>query len=270
MRSHTEVYQLQDKYKEQYKDREDVILRLTRDNDESMKKMIELESKIQSLEKKNEKVTNETVTNYETQIKKIDQTAKDQIKDTNIKVSELNENLDKMQEVGKEKLKYELELMAWQQDCASLEKTIQEEKYRIEIEQARMKEKMGEKQKNSLHLFKLQAQQDAQRNIQEIERNIHYENQKLTEKTMSQRYTLDYYKREKSKFDSQLKNQQRDILIQQEASDQYEQRGLNQQKKIKVLKEKILVLEKSLQQIVYDFEKEKELLKFQHEQIIKE
>jgi|TARA_B110000285_G_C14995543_1_gene548623 hypothetical protein len=31
-----------------------------------------------------------------------------------------------------------------------------------------------------------------------------------------------------------------------------------------------LVLEKSLQQIVYDFEKEKELLKFQHEQIIKE
>ena len=70
-----------------------------------------------------------------------------------------------MQEVGKEKLKYELELMAWQQDCASLEKTIQEEKYRIEIEQARMKEKMEEKQKNSLHLFKLQAQQDAQRNI---------------------------------------------------------------------------------------------------------
>lgn len=80
-------------------------------------------------------------------------------------MSEIKEDLDKMQEVGKEKLKYELELMAWQQDCASLEKTIQEEKYRIEIEQARMKEKMEEKQKNSLHLFKLQAQQDAQRNI---------------------------------------------------------------------------------------------------------
>jgi len=34
---------------------------------------------------------------------------------------------------------------------------------------------------------------------------------------------------------------------------------------MKGLKEKIMVLEKSLQQIVYDFEKEKELLKFQHE-----
>ena len=133
-----------------------------------------------------------------------------------------------------------------------------------------MKEQMEEKQKNSLHLFKLQAQQDAQRNIQEIERNIHYENQKLTEKTMSQRYTLDYYKREKAKMDVDQKDKNRDILIQQETADQYEQRGLQQQKKIKVLKEKILVLEKSLQQIVYDFEKEKELLKFQHEQIIKE
>ena len=79
---------------------------------------------------------------------------------------------------------------------------------------------------------------------------------------MSQRYTLDYYKREKAKLDGNSKNQQRNILIQQEAADQYENRGLQQQKKIKILKEKILVLEKSLQQIVYDFEKEKELLKF--------
>ena len=57
-------------------------------------------------------------------------------------VSEKNEALNKLEGVGKEKLKYELELMAWQQDCASVEKTIQEEKYRIEIEQAKMKREM--------------------------------------------------------------------------------------------------------------------------------
>lgn len=43
-----------------------------------------------------------------------------------------------------------------------------------------------------------------------------------------------------------------------------------QQKKIKVLKSKIQILEKSLAQIVEDFEKEKELVRYQHEQIIKE
>ena len=87
---------------------------------------------------------------------------------------------------------------------------------------------------------------------------------------MSQRYTLDYYKREKEKLRSKETMQRRDINIQLETSEQYEQRGLQQQKSIRILKDKIKVLETSLQQIVYDFEKEKELLKFQHESIITE
>ena len=64
---------------------------------------------------------------------------KEEINTTVTKKTELNDNLEKMEDVSKQKLKYELELMAWQQDCASLEKTINEERYRIEIEQARMK-----------------------------------------------------------------------------------------------------------------------------------
>jgi len=36
-------------------DRDDVVLRLTRENDDAMKKVIELETRITELEKKNEK-----------------------------------------------------------------------------------------------------------------------------------------------------------------------------------------------------------------------
>lgn len=57
------------------------------------------------------------------------------------------------------------------------------------------------------------AEQDALRNIQGIERTIHYENQTLTEKTMGQRYLLDYYKREKGKMTGQVKNQERGIAL---------------------------------------------------------
>ena len=230
-----------------------------------MKKCIELENRIQEYEKKNEKTNNDTVQNYQSQINKMDTEIKEQLQQTDVKVSELNENLDKMHDVGKEKLKYELELMAWQQDCGSLEKTIQEEKYRIEIEQARMKREMEAQFQDELELQKQTAKQDAQRNIQGIERSIHFENQTLTEKTMGQRYLLDFYKREKAKMLQASKKQERGIALQQDATEEYEKRGLAQQRKIKILKEKILVLEKSLQQIVYDFEKEKELLKFQHE-----
>lgn len=109
-----------------------------------------------------------------------------------------------------------------------------------------MKKDMEAQFQDSLEQFKAKANSEAQRNIQEIERNIHYENQKLTEKTMSQRYTLEYYKREKLKLNKHSMAQKRDINIQQETSERYEQRGLAQQKRIKSLKDKIMVLEKSL------------------------
>lgn len=46
---------------------------------------------------------------------------------------------------------------------------------------------------------------------------------------MSQRYTLDYYKREKAKLDGNSKNQNRDINIQSETAEEYEKRGRMQQ-----------------------------------------
>ena len=76
------------------------MIRLTKDHEEASKKLIELETKIEGLTKKNEKETTEVVNHYEGQVKKIEQAQKEQIKDTNIKVSELNENLEKNQDVG--------------------------------------------------------------------------------------------------------------------------------------------------------------------------
>ena len=55
--------------KDQVKEKEDIILRLTQEDNQAMKQMIELESKIQLLEKKNEKKASETVNAYEAQIK---------------------------------------------------------------------------------------------------------------------------------------------------------------------------------------------------------
>ena len=54
--THSEVYELQDRYKEQIKDREEIILNHTTTNAEYSKKLVELENKIQNLEKRNEKI----------------------------------------------------------------------------------------------------------------------------------------------------------------------------------------------------------------------
>ena len=53
-------------------------------------------------------------------------------------------------------------------------------------------------------------------------------------------------------------------------TEEFSKKQFEKNKKIKMLKTKIELLEKSLGQIVTDFEKERELLKFQNEQIIRE
>ena len=59
-------------------------------------------------------------------------------------------------------------------------------------------------------------------------------------------------------------------MLNAETVEEYSKRQNNQNKAIKKLKSKIQILERSLSQIVTDFEKEKTLLKFQNEKYIKE
>ena len=106
--------------------------------------------------------------------------------------------------------------------------------------------------------------------ILEIEKNIHLENEKLNQKTVAQRGSIDYYKKEIQQLKDTNKNLKRDININQGTEQEYVRRQEQQFKKIQNYKSKIGILEKSLQQIVGDFEKEKEWVRYQHESIIKE
>ena len=54
-----------------------------------MKVMIDLENKIQSLEKQNEKTNNDIVTKYEGQIKEIKRKGEEKVQENEIKISEL-------------------------------------------------------------------------------------------------------------------------------------------------------------------------------------
>ena len=106
--------------------------------------------------------------------------------------------------------------------------------------------------------------------IQTIESQIHQENQSLTLKTISQRYKLEKHKKEIEAQQEANRKIQRDIAINAGTEEQYHARAKMQTKKITAYKNKIQILEKSLAQIVADFEKEKEMVRYQHESIIKE
>ena len=131
--------------------------------------MIDQENKIQTLEKQNEKNNNEIVNKFEGQIKDIKKKGEEKIQENEIKISELQESRNVMDDTYKKRIQYETELFHWQNQCTQLTKVIQEEKYHIQIEQAKMKKAIESEYKDSLEKFKQQAQLDAERsNIQLI------------------------------------------------------------------------------------------------------
>jgi len=61
-----------------------------------------------------------------------------------------------------------------------------------------------------------------------------------------------------------------DLTVKAKSVEEYAKKQFEQNKKIKLLQKKIDLMEESISAITADFDKEKELLKFQNEQLIKE
>jgi predicted nucleic acid-binding Zn-ribbon protein len=84
-----------------------VIERLTKENEDKMRALIDLESKIASLEKKKEKESNEIVNKFEGQIKEIKKKGEEKIVEHEIKINELKEERNNMDDTFKKKIYYE-------------------------------------------------------------------------------------------------------------------------------------------------------------------
>lgn len=102
----------------------DVIERLAKENEDKMKVQIDLETKINSLEKKNEKENNEIVTKYESQIKDIKKKGDEKIVENEVKINEMKEERNNMDDTFKKKIYYETQLQHWRNQCNNIIKVI--------------------------------------------------------------------------------------------------------------------------------------------------
>lgn len=133
-----------------------------------------------------------------------------------------------------------------------------------------MQQKIDAANEKQLKQEERAEQSKAENDISEIERNIQAQNQRLDDEAKLQEYELEYMQQKTESYaelnqELETQLQQKLKMNQEVALKQYRQNA-----KIKELKTKIDLLESSLGQIVQDFEKERELIKFQNEQIIKE
>lgn len=96
------------------------------------------------------------------------------------------------------------------------------------------------------------------------------QNQRLEDEAQIQDEELAYLESKNVEVEQENKEFAKELEDRGLTVEEHARRQFEKSKKIKLLKTKIDLLEKSLSQIVADFEKERELLKFQNEQTIRE
>ena len=134
----------------------------------------------------------------------------------------------------------------------------------------RQKQKINQKYADLLDEHRKAAQNDAEKSISQIEKNIQIQNLRLEEEAFMQDQELAYLDNKNTALEIENENAIQELKDKGLTMEEHAKRQFEKNKKIKLLKSKIELLEKSLAQIVADFEKERELLKFQNEQIIRE
>lgn len=134
----------------------------------------------------------------------------------------------------------------------------------------RQKQRINAQYAQFLEDFRKKALLKAEKDISEIERNIQAQNQRLEDEAKIQDEELAYLENKNTQIELDNEQAQQDLKAKGMTVEEHAKKQFEKNKKIKLLKTKIELLEKSLGQIVADFEKERELLKFQNEQIIRE
>lgn len=150
------------------------------------------------------------------------------------------------------------------------ESEIKNIEYTEQMEIIKRKEKIKEDYKQKLTLEKEKAKLEAEKKISEIDKSIQQQNVRLDTEVNLQNDVIEFIEKQKETVFEENIGYKKDLDANIDTVVDYAKKQYEQNLKIKDLKSKISMLDESLSQIVQDFEKEKELLKYQNEQIEKE
>jgi 23S rRNA pseudoU1915 N3-methylase RlmH len=135
---------------------------------------------------------------------------------------------------------------------------------------AALQKRVEENFERQITEYQKKAQSDAERNISEIERNIQVQNHLLEDHAEMQQDEMDHTEGVAKRLEAENGQYRADLASKERAVEEFARKQYEQNSKIRMLRGKIELLERRLSEIVANFEKEKELLRFQSEQVIKD
>jgi hypothetical protein len=243
---------------------------LQREIDERTIRLNDLVKEIEAIQSNSEYIKEKLVQEAEEDITKTRMQKQRELDEIRKERKQYEEELEAIQEFEMNQHERESELVRLTHENDKKDK----EKRTLEIDEQneirRQQEKLTEEYSLKQEADKVNAKQDAEKNISEIEKNIQDQNILLDKDVRLQNDVITYLEKTKQDLEDENRGYERDLEQNVQTVQEYARKQFEQNKKIKMLKSKIEMLEKSLSKIVEDFEKEKELLKFQSEQVVRE
>lgn len=189
-----------------------------------MKKQLQLRNKIIDAEKNYEREMAEENAKMDEEVRKLDKKGKEKIKEGDTTVTELAERTKALKNIERKKAIYELELFEWAEQCRKMQDAITNAKYENSMEMARKKIEYD----RELDDLKKTTNTDADKFIDEIEREIHVENQKLTIETVKQREDINKFKKEIAILKDTNIRFKRDLNLNTGTEEEYTKRAVMQ------------------------------------------
>lgn len=265
-----EVKRINEEIKNEERNKLDVTRTLQTELDDRSEQIIQLESNIDRLQVSNKSSKGELEIKYNAEIDEMRMKQERELQDIISQRESIESEIKKVKEYETNKLEKQQILHQLRKEYEFRFDKIKRIRLEEEEEISKRKEKLREEFRQKLELDRERAKLEAEKRISEIDKNIQEQNARLDEEVNLQNDVIEFIEKQKETVFEENIGYKKDLDANIDTVIDYAKKQYEQNLKIKDLKGKIGMLEKSLSQIVQDFEKEKELLKYQNEQIEQE
>ncbi|CAI2366967.1 unnamed protein product [Moneuplotes crassus] len=263
-----DVFMLNESLKRLKQEKEVVTRYLEKSKDQKSTRREDLRKKKEALESKQNDENSEFQKAFTAEKEAIIQTMDRQIQEEEKAKTEIASDLQRKGELMKEMKEYDKQMAQLRKQKEDYDSKLRKIKYDFMLKMAIENEKLQVEHIANEKEEKDKDKEEAETQVKQLGVEIHENNTQMNEKSVLQRYEISKLNKQKAQILKLNKNYKRDMMLNAETMEEYSKRQQTQNKKIKLLKSKIQILEKSLSQIVQDFEKEKSMLKKQNEEVI--
>eukprot|EP00742_Colponemidia_sp_Colp-10_P004031 GILJ01004300.1.p1 GENE.GILJ01004300.1~~GILJ01004300.1.p1 ORF type:complete len:515 (-),score=104.35 GILJ01004300.1:281-1825(-) len=225
-----------------------------------------LQEKLELKEEELRKTKEEMEVKMNKKLKDMDLTFKEREIELKQRIAELDEDNRVLNKFRNSKMELETELSSWKSEVEKIQQRTREFENQMEMKFMVEKERLQREFEQRVEQMRKAAKGEAVKALSTESKRVILQNRIINEELNVQIQTTELLKRDKSGLEDDCRRLERDAGLSLEKEQEYAKKQFKQTKKIQDLEAKLKVFERSLSQVVRDFEKEREGLKIRHQQ----